>query len=95
MSTLNVFLANHLFQSFTIVPDIFPKKATASVIGIGGMVGYATAALSDFFLGKTLTESGSVGYVYAFAIAGTLYFIALLALHLVLGKMKALNDDLQ
>lgn len=78
---------------FTLVPDIFPKKATASVVGIGGMVGYATAALSDFWLGKVLTESGSVGYVYAFIIAGSLYFVALLVLHLVLGKMKPLDEN--
>jgi len=78
---------------FTLVPDIFPRKATASVVGIGGMVGYATAALSDFWLGKVLTESGSIGYVYAFIIAGSLYFVALLVLHLVLGKMKPLDEN--
>lgn len=80
---------------FTLVPDIFPKRAVASVVGFGGMVGYAVAALSDFWLGKVLTESGGVGYVYAFAIAGSLYFVALLVLHLVLGKMKPLNEDFQ
>lgn len=79
----------------TLVPDIFPKKATASVIGIGGMVGYATGAFSDFFLGKALTEAGSIGYVYAFAIGGCLYFIALLVLHLTLGKMNRLDENLE
>lgn len=78
---------------FTLVPDIFPKRAVASVVGFGGMVGYAVAALSDYWLGKVLTESGGIGYVYAFAIAGSLYFIALLVLHLVLGKMKPLDES--
>ena len=76
---------------FTIVPDMFPKKSTASVVGIGGMVGYITAAFSDFFLGRVLTESGGIGYVYAFAIAGSLYFVALLVLHFSLGKMKPIK----
>jgi MFS transporter, ACS family, hexuronate transporter len=79
---------------FSLVPDIFPKKATASVVGIGGMVGYSTAALSDYLLGRVLTESGSIGYVYAFACAGLLYFVALLVLHLVLGKMHPISSDL-
>ncbi|MEO5910482.1 MAG: MFS transporter [Pelobium sp.] len=79
---------------FTLVPDIFPKKSTASVVGIGGMVGYLTAAISDYFLGKVLTESGGIAYVYAFIIAGSLYFIALLVLHLTLGKMKPIKPNL-
>ncbi|WP_207427966.1 MFS transporter [Pedobacter sp. SYSU D00535] len=77
----------------TLVPDIFPKKATASVVGIGGMVGYATGALSDYWLGKVLTESGGIGYVYAFAIAGSLYFVALLVIHYVLGQMKPIDQQ--
>jgi len=79
----------------TLVPDIFPRKATASVIGIGGMVGYASGALSDLFLGKALTDAGPIGYVYAFAFAGCLYIIALLVLHFGLGKMQPLNNDLK
>ena len=78
----------------TLVPDIFPKKATASVVGIGGMVGYASGALSDFFLGKALTDAGGVAYVWAFAFAGSLYFIAWLVLHFTLGKMRSLDENL-
>lgn len=78
---------------FTLVPDIFPKRAVASVVGFGGMVGYAVAALSDYWLGKVLTQSGGVGYVYAFAVAGSLYFIVLLVLHVVLGNMKPLDEN--
>ena len=79
----------------TLVPDVFPRKATASVVGIGGMVGYASGALSDFFLGKALTESGAAGYVYAFGIAATLYFVALVAIHFLMGKMEPLDENLR
>jgi ACS family hexuronate transporter-like MFS transporter len=78
----------------TMASDLFPKKATASVVGIGGMVGYALGALSDFFLGKVLTESGSVGYVYAFAIAGSVYLLVLLIVHLIVPEMKPLDENL-
>jgi len=78
----------------TMPSDLFPKKATASVVGIGGMVGYALGAFSDFFLGKVLTNSGPVGYVYAFTIAGSLYLIALIVVHLLIPKMTPLNENL-
>jgi ACS family hexuronate transporter-like MFS transporter len=78
----------------TLASDIFPKKATASIIGIGGMFGYALGASSDFFLGKVLTDSGPVGYTYAFAIAGSFYLVALLVLHLMLPKLTPLDENL-
>ncbi|WP_442794243.1 MFS transporter [Pelobium manganitolerans] len=73
---------------FSLVPDIFPKKSTASVVGIGGMVGYLTAAVSDYALGNSLTHSGGSAYTYAFALAGCWYFIVFLVLHFGLGKME-------
>jgi MFS transporter, ACS family, hexuronate transporter len=78
----------------TMPSDLFPKKATASIVGIGGMVGYGMGVLSDFFLGKVLTNSGPVGYVYAFIIAGSVYIIALIILHLLLPKMTPLDENL-
>jgi MFS transporter, ACS family, hexuronate transporter len=78
----------------TVPSDLFPKKAIASVAGMGGMVGYAIGILSDFSLGHVLTNSGSVGYVYAFSIAGALYLVTLMILHLILPKMTPLNENL-
>jgi MFS transporter, ACS family, hexuronate transporter len=79
----------------TLASDLFPKKATASVVGIGGMVGYALGATSNFVLGHVLTNSGPVGYVYAFGIAGSIYLFALLFVHLIVPKMTPLDEDLK
>jgi ACS family hexuronate transporter-like MFS transporter len=79
----------------TMASDLFPKKATASVVGIGGMVGYALGAFSDFFLGKILTDSGPIGYVYAFSIAGSIYLLVLLIVHIIVPKMTPLDEDLK
>lgn len=76
---------------FTLASDIFPKSATASIVGFGGMIGYAAGALSDLLLGKSLERSGHAGYTYAFLAAGLLYFVVLVAIHLGLGKMKPLD----
>lgn len=80
---------------FTLVSDVFPKKATASVVGIGGMVGAAASILAFFALGHVLDNSTKTGFFFAFLIAGSLYLICLLIVHLIMPKMTPLNDDLQ
>ena len=80
---------------FTLVSDVFPKKATASVVGIGGMVGAMAGLLADLALGKVLDESGPSGYAIAFGIAGSIYLVALLVVHLIMPRMTPLGDDLR
>ena len=80
---------------FALVSDVFPKRATASIVGIGGMIGYTVGIISDMLLGKVLTNSGAIGYVYAFAFAGSLYLITLFVAHLMMPKLTPLNDELQ
>ena len=79
----------------TIASDVFPKKATASVIGIGGMVGYALGVVTDLALGNILTNSGKIGYVYAFIFAGSLYLITLLVAHLMMPNLTPLDENLK
>lgn len=80
---------------FTLVSDVFPKKATASVTGIGGMVGAVAGLTADFSLGKVLTNSGPSGYFFAFLIAGSAYLILLGVAHVLMPKMTPLNEDLK
>ena len=80
---------------FTLVSDVFPKKATASVVGIGGMVGALASIAANFGLGHVLDNSGKIGYTFAFLIAGSLYLICLFFVHLIMPKMTPLNDDLK
>lgn len=82
-------------NGYTLVPDVFPKKAIASVIGIGKMVGVAVAVLADYALGSVLDKANNTGYFWAFVIAGTSYLIILGFVHLLMPKMTPLNDDLQ
>jgi ACS family hexuronate transporter-like MFS transporter len=80
---------------FTLVSDVFPKKATASVVGIGGMVGSLASIAANFGLGHVLDNSGKIGYTFAFLIAGSMYLICLLVVHLIMPRMTPLNDDLK
>jgi ACS family hexuronate transporter-like MFS transporter len=82
-------------NSYTLVPDVFPKKATASVIGIGKMVGVAVAVIADLSLGAVLDTAGNSGYFWAFIIAGFSYISILGFVHLLMPHMTPLNDNLE
>ncbi len=81
-------------NSYTLVPDIFPKKATASVIGIGKMTGVVTAIISDIALGSVLDTAGNSGFFWAFTIAGFSYIIILGFVHMLIPSMTPLDDNL-
>ena len=79
---------------FTLVSDVFPKKATASVVGIGGMVGAVAGILADMALGSVLDKAGNSGYFWAFLLAGSSYLIILGLVHLLMPKMTPLDENL-
>lgn len=81
-------------NGYTLVPDVFPKKAIASVIGIGKMVGVAVAVLADIALGAVLDTANNSGYFWAFVIAGSSYLVLLGFVHLLMPKMTPLDDNL-
>jgi ACS family hexuronate transporter-like MFS transporter len=78
---------------FTTVSDMFPKKAVASVTGIGGMagaVGGILIARAAGLLLKHFTELGKVevGYGILFVVCGTAYVTAWVVMHLLVPKFK-------
>ncbi len=79
---------------FTLVSDVFPKKATASVVGIGGMIGALAGMLGDIMLGSVLDTAGNSGYFWAFLIAGSLYLVVLGLVHLIMPNMTPLDENL-
>jgi len=81
-------------NGYTLVSDVFPKKATASVIGIGKMIGVAVAIVADIALGAVLDKANNSGYFWAFVIAGFSYLIILGFVHLLMPKMTPLDDNL-
>jgi ACS family hexuronate transporter-like MFS transporter len=82
-------------NGYTLVSDVFPKKATASVIGIGKMVGVAVAIIADIALGAVLDTANNSGYFWAFMIAGFSYIFLLGFVHLLMPKMTPLDDSLK
>lgn len=80
---------------FTLASDVFPKKATASVVGIGGMVGAIAGIVSNLILGSVLDDAGNSGFFWAFLVAGSCYLVILGLVHLLMPKMTPLDENLQ
>jgi MFS transporter, ACS family, hexuronate transporter len=81
-------------NGYTLVPDVFPKKAVASVIGIGKMVGVTFAIIADIALGAVLDTANNSGYLWAFLISGISYLIIIGFVHLLMPKMTPMDDNL-
>lgn len=80
---------------FTLASDVFPKKATASVVGIGGMVGAVAGIVSNLILGSVLDTAGNSGFFWAFLVAGSCYLVILGLVHLIMPKMIPLDENLE
>jgi ACS family hexuronate transporter-like MFS transporter len=76
---------------FSLMSDIFPKKATGSVAGFGGFAGAAGGAIAAFAVGKILQNVGIGGYVIPFAVAGGTYLMALLVVQLLVPRIEAVD----
>ncbi len=79
---------------FTTVSDMFPKKATASVVGIGGMAGGLGGILLSWAVQKNLfVHYRAIGqietaYFIMFLICGGAYLLAWLIMHFLVPKMN-------
>lgn len=82
---------------FTTVSDMFPKSATASVTGIGGMFGGIGGILLTLFVQKNMfVYYRSIGkieiaYYIMFAVCAGAYLLAWIIMQLLVPKMKPLN----
>ena len=70
----------------TLPSDMFPAKAVASVVGLGGMAGALSGILMAKIASYSLQQSGS--YTIPFAMAGSAYLVALLVIHTLVPKLQ-------
>lgn len=71
---------------FTLVSDLFPKQAVASVVGLGGMFGSLAAIAFSQSAGTILQKTGS--YWPLFIMSGSAYLLALGIMQLLIPTMK-------
>ena len=75
---------------YTLVSDSFPRSAVGSVIGLGGSGGAIGGLLVAPAIGYWLDFSHE-SYGPLFLIAGSMYLIALCAIHLLVPKLRQIE----
>lgn len=71
---------------FTLVSDVFPRKAVATVVGMGGLAGAVGGMFIAKFAGWTLETTGS--YLPLLTFAGAAYLVALGLIHLLTPRLQ-------
>ena len=71
---------------FTLVSDMFPRKAVGSVVGMGGAAGAVGGMLIAKITGYILQATGS--YVPVFLMAACAYLVALGVIHLLVPRLE-------
>ncbi|CAG5068881.1 Hexuronate transporter [Dyadobacter sp. CECT 9623] len=85
---------------FTVVSDMFPKRAVSSVVGIGGMAGSLGSTFFPLVVGALLDYYKGVGNIGAgynvlFVICGLAYFLAWIIIHFLTKNMKPVEEALK
>jgi ACS family hexuronate transporter-like MFS transporter len=75
---------------------MFPKKAVASVVGIGGMAGSAGGFIFPILTGKMLDHFGkqnnvTAGYAILFGICACAYLVAFVLNHLCAPRFEPIK----
>ncbi|HEX2081831.1 MAG TPA: MFS transporter [Longimicrobium sp.] len=90
VAIVSVAAASHQWWSanlFTTASDMFPRRAVASVVGIGGFAGAMGGVLFQRATGRIL-EATSNNYSLIFLVCGLAYVTALLIMHLMVPRLE-------
>ena len=71
---------------FTLVSDTFPRRAVASVVGIGGFAGSLSGMMISTATGYLLQWTGS--YVPIFFVAASAYLVALAVVQVLVPELQ-------
>lgn len=92
---IGIALAGHQAFSSTILsipPDMFPKRAVGSVIGLGGFMGGIGGMIMAKSTGLVLDATGG-NYTIIFAVCTVTYFLAVLAIHLLSPRLAPVTVE--
>jgi ACS family hexuronate transporter-like MFS transporter len=76
---------------YTLVSDMFPRRAVGSVVGIGGMAGAVGGILLSLIVGEVLQRTGK--YDALWVIAGSAYLITWGIIHLLSPRLEPARLD--
>ncbi|MDR3725658.1 MAG: MFS transporter [Terracidiphilus sp.] len=77
---------------FTLASDMFPRRAVASVVGIGACGGSLSMMVCANYIGHRLQIAPN-NYMLLFLFAGTGYLLAILIIHLLAPRLEVARVD--
>jgi MFS transporter, ACS family, hexuronate transporter len=89
VALIGLALAGHQAFSTNLLslpPDMFPKRAVGSVIGLGGFMGGIGGMIMAKSTGLVLDATGG-DYTIIFAVCTSVYFLAIVAIHTLSPKL--------
>jgi ACS family hexuronate transporter-like MFS transporter len=95
VAIVSVAAASHQWWSanlFTTASDMFPRRAVASVVGLGGFAGAMGGVLFQRATGRILEATGN-NYSIIFMICGSAYVLAWVIIHLLAPRMEPAPVD--
>jgi ACS family hexuronate transporter-like MFS transporter len=84
----SITLAHGLWANITIPSEIYPKKVQATITGIGGTLGGITSVISQKALGTVI---GAYSYLPVFIYIGAAYFVSLICVSCLAGKLGVIR----
>ena len=83
-------------NQYTLVSDMFPRRAVGSVAGMGGSCGYMGGTILSLYAGWLLDKTHG-NYAILFAIAGSFYLVAFGIIHVFAPRLERapIADDAQ
>jgi MFS transporter, ACS family, hexuronate transporter len=93
VAIIGLALAGHQAFSTNLLslpPDMFPKRAVGSVIGLGGFMGGIGGMIMAKSTGLVLDATGG-DYSMIFAVCAAVYFIAIAAIHMLSPKLTRID----
>ncbi|MDQ3309028.1 MAG: hypothetical protein M3497_02785 [Gemmatimonadota bacterium] len=95
VAIVSVAAAAHQWWSanlFTTASDMFPRRAVASVVGLGGFAGAMGGFVFQRLRGHILQVNGS-NYTPIFLMSGFAYVAAWVVIHLLVPRMEPADVD--
>lgn len=77
---------------FTLVSDMVPRHAVASVTGLGGMAGSIAGMFFSQVVSRVLHFTNN-NYLVPFGIAATAYLLALIVMHLLVPRLEPMRVE--
>lgn len=84
-----VMFGHAAWGNITLPAEVFPKNAVGTVTGFGGFLGGIAGGITQLVIGGVVIK---YGYGPIFAVCSVMYLLALLGVHLLIGKLGEIRQ---